>query len=128
MSVAELRMIVATFLAVFPAAELWLSTPDPRGMGALALVAWAGAGPPPAARQAAARSRRFPGLQLLCGARPLREWSAGARTNTDDVPRLEFSAAVSRFQKDRHLSEMRAALAGLRLAGRRTGTSLRAAR
>jgi spermidine synthase len=129
MSVAELRMIAATFLAVFPAAELWLNRPDPRGLGTLALVGWAGgSGPPPAARQAATRSRRFPGLQLLCGTRALREWSAGARLNTDDFPRLEFSAAVSRFQKSRHLREMRTALAALYQAGRQTGTSLRAAR
>lgn len=128
MSVAELRMIAATFLAVFPAAELWSNRPDPRGMGTLALVGWTGAGPPPAARQAAARSRRFPGLQLLCGTRTLREWSAGARLNTDDFPRLEYSAAVSRFQKSRHLSEMTSALAALRLAGPQTAASLRAAR
>lgn len=132
MSVAELRMIVATFLAVFPGAELWLSNPDPRGMGTLALVAVAGDGPPPAARAAAAGSRRFPGLELLCGAPALRAWSAGARTNTDDVPRLEFSAAVSRFEKGRHLSEMGSALAELRQAGQPSdqpsGTPLRAAR
>jgi spermidine synthase len=128
MSVAELRMIAATFLAVFPAAELWSNRPDPRGMGTLALVGWTGGGPPPAARQAAARSRRFPGLRLLCGARTLREWSAGVPLNTDDFPRLEFSAAVSRFQKSRHLREMTAALAALRQAGRRTAAPLRATR
>ncbi|HEX6900177.1 MAG TPA: fused MFS/spermidine synthase [Thermoanaerobaculia bacterium] len=129
MSAGELRMIVATFLAVFPAAELWLSDPGPRGgMGTLALVAWDGAGPPPGARRAAAESRRFPGLALLCGPRALREWSAGARTNTDDFPRLEFSAAVSRFRKDRNLGEMNAALAALRRAGQRDGTLQRAAR
>ncbi len=113
LSVEELRMIVATFLDVFPAAELWLNRPDPRALGGLGLVAFAGDGPTPAVRAAAEASAFFPALQYLCGSQALRRWSAGALLNSDDFPRIEFSAAVSRFRSAEHLREMRSLISQL---------------
>ncbi|MEE8522394.1 MAG: fused MFS/spermidine synthase [Thermoanaerobaculia bacterium] len=116
LAVAELRMIVATFLDVFPSAELWLNRPDVRALGSLALVAWAGGEPTPGERvDVAQSSARFVGLEYLCGADVLARWSSGAPRNSDEWPRVEFSAAVSRFKKGGHVEEMRSLITELRL-------------
>ena len=113
LSVEGLRMILATFLGVFPEAELWLSRPAREGLGSLALVSSAGLLPSPA-RGVAERSTSFPGLEYLCGQTALARWSAGALTNSDEFPRLEFSAAVSRFRSRENEVEMREAISQLR--------------
>ncbi len=116
LSVEELRMITATFLGVFPQAELWLSRPDVQALGSLALVAWIDGEPSPVERAAIARaSTDFAGLEYVSGADVLKRWSSGALINSDERPRIEFSAAVSRFQKGGHVEEMRSLITELRL-------------
>jgi len=116
LAVEELRMIVATYLEVFPAAELWLNRPDVRALGSLALVGWADGEPTPTDRVEVARSSAsFSGLEYVCGADVLERWSSGARRNSDEWPRIEFSAAMSRFKKGGHVEEMRSLITELRL-------------
>ena len=116
LSVEELRMISATFLDVFPSAELWLNRPDVRALGSLALVAWADGRPTPTDRVDVARSSaNFEGLEYVCGADVLARWSSGALRNSDERPRIEFSAAVSRFDKGGHVDAMRSLITELRL-------------
>jgi spermidine synthase len=113
LAVEEFRMITATFLEVFPAAELWLSQPASDGLGSLALVSSSGPQPSPT-RGSAESSTAFPGLRYLCGARTLERWSAGAPYNTDEFPRLEFSGAVTRFRAQENAVEMAEAISRLR--------------
>jgi spermidine synthase len=115
MSEAELRMVTATFLDVFPDATLWLYRAQ-RSRPALALVGTAeGAGPPgPAARQRAESSAEFPFLSFVCGAETLRHWAGGAPLNSDEHPRLELRAALDRFGVAQRVKELDRVLALLR--------------
>lgn len=115
MSEAELRMVTATFLDVFPDATLWLYRAQ-RRRPALALVGTAaGAGPPgPAARRAVEGSAAFPFLSLVCGAEPLRAWAGDAPRNSDEHPRLELRAALDRFGVAGRVQELERVLAALK--------------
>jgi spermidine synthase len=82
----ELGSLVATFTAAFDDAELWLNSTQ-RERPLLALVGYrgrTGAGPEQVGK-----------MRRICGAEPLRVWSAGAPLNTDDFPFIEFSAGMS---------------------------------
>ena len=108
-------MIVATFVDVFPSAELWLNRPDPRLVGTLALTAYAGTGPAPGERTAAEQSQDFRGLTFVCDSQILKAWSAGALLNSDEFPRIEFSAALTVFHPpEQRESDMRKLISELR--------------
>jgi spermidine synthase len=92
LTVDELRIIAATFLDVFPKAELWR-----YGFQGAALVGRAEGAAPPLDRAAAESSERFAGLTPVCGPETLASFTSGAPRNTDAYPRIEFSAAVTRF-------------------------------
>ncbi|HEY8154749.1 MAG TPA: fused MFS/spermidine synthase [Myxococcota bacterium] len=104
-SAEELRIVAATFSDVFQDAELWLNrTQATRPL--LGLVGFRGrsaAGP---------RPQRVGEMIRVCGAEVLRAWSASAPRNTDDFPRIEFSAASSHLV--RTAAGSRAVLAALR--------------
>jgi spermidine synthase len=112
MSEAELRIVTATFLDVFPDASLWLYGAV-RRRPLVALVGMAeGSGPPaPAARQRAEGSAEFPFLSFVCGAGPLGAWAGDAPRNSDEQPRLELRAALDRFGAGRNARELRRVLA-----------------
>jgi spermidine synthase len=115
MSEAELRMVTATFLDVFPDATLWLYRAL-RRRPALALVGTReGEGPPgPTARQRAESSAEFPFLSFVCGAETLRNWAGTAPRNSDEHPRLELRAALDRFGVAQRVRELERVLALLR--------------
>ena len=105
LSVPELRTIAATFSDVFEDAELWLNRTQPS-RPLLGLVAFRGrpAGKP--------RPQRIGEMIRICGAPVLRAWSASAPRNTDDFPRIEFSAASSHLV--RTVADAQAVLAAVR--------------
>ena len=110
----EFRTIAATFLAVFPEAELWLGDPDMMYpvVGLLGRM-----GPArihvPGIRHRLQRTEVSRGLAfgndaitLLCaylmGGRELAEYADGAPLNTDDRPRIEFSAPRNDYTNRRY--------------------------
>lgn len=106
--VKELRMIVATFLDVFPSTTLWLDMPTPR-WPLLGLVGYADADaiPSRADRQRVARSIVFPFLRYVCGPAALQRWASSAPRNSDEFPRVEYGAAVAgRFHRGENLTEL----------------------
>jgi hypothetical protein len=60
------------------------------------------------------------GIDRVCGAEVLREWSKGAPLNTDDFPVIEFSAAASHQSSLPHVSRVMDAVAQLRAADQRS--------
>ena len=119
LTVEQLRMIVATFLDVFPNASLWLNIPNPRGPPILGLVGYAnaGAGPSPADRRRVASSSTFRGLRYVCGVESLQDWAASAPRNSDVFPRVEYAGA-SRFGGREHRRRMQELIRDLHLSGR----------
>jgi spermidine synthase len=115
MSEAELRIVTATFLDVFPDASLWIYRAQ-RRRPALALVGTAeGSGPPGlTARRAVEGSAAFPFLSLLCGAGSLRAWAGDAPRNSDEHPRLELRAALDRFRLAGRIRDLERVLAVLK--------------
>ncbi len=104
-SAPELRTVAATFSDVFEDAELWLNRTQPS-RPLLALVGFRGR---PAAKP---RAQQIGEMIRVCGAPVLRAWSASAPRNTDDFPRIEFSAASSHLV--RTAADSRAVLATVR--------------
>lgn len=113
-TVDELRIIAATFLAVFPDATLWRNDFDPR-YPLVCLVGYRDGLVIDPASIAAGRSQiadtelmhdaLLPtpgGLEMLfvCGGRELQEWARGAPLNTDEHPIIEFTTPMS-FLKHR---------------------------
>ena len=105
LSALELRTLAATFTDVFEDAELWLNRTQPA-RPLLGLVAFRGR---PASRP---RLQRIGEMIRVCGAPVLRAWSGSAPRNTDDFPRIEFSAASSHLV--RTAADSRAVLAAVR--------------
>ena len=87
-SAEEFRTVAATFSDVFEDAELWLNRTQPRRplLGLVGFRDRPAAGP---------RPQKIDEMIRVCGAPVLRAWSASAPRNTDDFPRIEFSAASS---------------------------------
>jgi hypothetical protein len=108
LSAAELRTLAATFGDVFDDAELWLNQTQPS-RPLLGLVGYRGR---PAGRP---RPEKVGEMIRVCGAAVLRAWSASAPRNTDDFPRIEFSAASSHLT--RTAAETRAVLSAIRQLG-----------
>jgi len=108
LSVAELRTLATTFGDVFEDAELWLNQTQPS-RPLLGLVGHRGR---PASRP---QPEKIGAMIRVCGAPVLRAWSASAPRNTDDFPRIEFSAASSHLT--RTAAETRAVLAAIRQLG-----------
>ena len=95
LSLEEVRIIAATFADVFPTAELWLY--DDQATPALALVGYAdirpdGCDPAPGGSPGRPENGR---LKLVCKAARIRAWGRDAPLNTDEFPRIEYSAAIS---------------------------------
>jgi spermidine synthase len=105
LSVPELRTIAATFSDVFEDAELWLNRTQPS-RPLLGLVGFRGRPP------GGPRPQKIGEIIRICGAPVLRAWSASAPRNTDDFPRIEFSAASSHLV--RTTADSRAVLAAVR--------------
>ena len=116
-SLEELRIVAATFTDEFQAAELWLNRTQPA-RPLLGLVAFRG-------RPASApRQQRVGEMVRVCGAEVLRAWSASAPRNTDDFPRIEFSAASSHLVRTAAESRaVRAAVRQLRMHEQRAAGS-----
>ena len=110
----EFRIIAATFLEVFPDAELWLGDPDMM-YPVVGIVGRERASriEVPRLRQRLQDGNVSRGLvfgndetSLLCaflmGGRDLAEYAAGAPLNTDDRPRIEFSAPRNDYTNRRY--------------------------
>ena len=110
----EFRMVAATFLEAFPGAELWLGDPDMR-FPVVGLVGRNG----PAGIDLALLSRRLANpevsrelvygddaISLLCaylmGGPDLAGYVSGVPLNTDDRPRIEFSAPRNDYTNRRY--------------------------
>ena len=110
----EFRTLAATFLAVFPEAELWLGDPD-MAYPVVGLLGRIG----PARIEVAGIRHRLQRIEVsrgvafgsdaitlfcayLMGGRELAEYAAGAPLNTDDRPRIEFSAPRNDYTNRRY--------------------------
>jgi len=90
----EIRIVVATFLDVFPRGELWMT----RNSGPVPLLGLVG--------QAEGFTERRPRLQAvhsrflapICTSDALKLWAASADRNTDDRPIVEYRAARTHLQ------------------------------
>ena len=103
----EIQSLAASFTAAFDDAELWLNTMD-GGRPLLAFVGFR-------ERRGARPHSLSDVVSRVCGTALLREWSSGARRNTDDRPVIEFSAAASHFgSASRRVQEGMEAVAWLR--------------
>jgi spermidine synthase len=103
LSVEELRTVAATFGDAFQDAELWLNPTQPS-RPLLGLVGYRG--------RPGSRLQQVGEMIRICGAQVLRAWSASAPRNTDDFPRIEFSAASSHLT--RTAADARSVLAAVR--------------
>lgn len=119
MSVPDVRMIVATFQSVFPAATIWRSArgeyllvarEEPLALAALEMARRIEARPVVAEdlRRVLGDPATLPWLFVL-GETETRSFAAGARLNTDDLPLLEFSAPrhLNRGQLDEAVDALR---------------------
>ena len=123
---AEFQIIAATFLEEFPAAELWLGDPDMM----YPVVGLVGRTGPPGI-DVSRLHRRLQDVEisrglvfgsdetsLLCsflmGGRDLADYVAGAPLNTDDRPRIEFSAPRNDYTNRRYGWEVIQKLARLK--------------
>ena len=110
----EFRTMAATFLEVFPEAELWLGDPDML----YPVVGLIGREGPAGIEVSRLRQRLQDGeissglvygndeTSLLCaylmGGQDLADYVAGAPLNTDDRPRIEFSAPRNNYTNRRY--------------------------
>ena len=110
----EFRIIAATFLEVFPGAELWLGDPDMM----YPVVGLVGRNGRPEIEVSRLRHRLQhrevaqglvfgdDAISLLCAylmrGQELAEYVAGAPLNTDDRPRIEFSAPRNNYTNRRY--------------------------
>lgn len=96
-SLAELRIITATFLDVFEDADLWLNR-KLEGIPLVGLVGRERSGGLPQGRQLPA-DPVFADLEHVCEASVLRLWVEAAPRNTDDYPVIEFRAGASHLER-----------------------------
>ena len=93
----EIRIVVATFLDVFPDAELWIT----RKSGPVPLLGLVGQAVGKSGRHPRLGTRNSPFLGRFCSAQTLKLWAESADRNTDDRPIIEYRAARAHLKAPR---------------------------
>ena len=90
----EIRIVVATFLDVFPHGELWMT----RKAGPVPLLGLVGQAEGFSERRPRLRATHSRFLARICTSDALKLWAASADRNTDDRPIVEYRAARTHLQ------------------------------
>ena len=93
----EIRIIVATFLDVFPQGEMWMTVRS----GPVPLLGLVGQAEGVSERRPQLKSGHSRLLIPFCSADQLKPWSFSADRNTDDRPVVEYRSARAHLKKAR---------------------------
>ena len=93
----EIRIIVATFLDVFPQGELWMTVRS----GPVPLLGLVGQAEGVSERRPQLKEGHSRLLKPFCSADQLKPWSLSADRNTDDRPVVEYRSARAHLKKAR---------------------------
>ncbi len=122
-SLEEIRIVVATFLDVFPEGEIWMT----RMAGPVPLLGLVGQAAQHAGRRPQFRKSQSRFLKLLCGSESLVAWSQSAMRNTDDRPIVEYRSARTHLNQSRRggmkVMDVLSSVCGISDSGEREGVT-----